>query len=75
MRLACFTRKLANKQYNAISRMITVKKEINAELRDGDFWAVIEEKRIFGVALYKKLESFKSIKTIFLGVKIKENKC
>ena len=55
--------------------VINFLKEKNAELRDGDFWAVIEEKRIFGVALYKKLESFKSIKTIFLGVKIKENKC
>ena len=50
-------------------------KEKKAQLRDGDFWAVIEEKRFMGVALYKKLESLQSTKTILLGVKIKENKC
>ena len=61
---------------NAARRdVIQFLKDKNANLRDGDFWAVVEEKRVLGVALYKKLESLNTTKTILLGVKIKENKC
>lgn len=59
---------------NAKRAVIKFLKDKNADLRDGDFWAVLEEKRVFGITIYKKMESFKSTKTILLGFKIKETK-
>ncbi len=47
-------------------------KQHNADIRDKDFWAVIEEKSLFGVAYYRVQESLHTIRTMLLGIKINE---
>lgn len=64
-------KKLIEDKNNARREVLNFLKEKNAFVRDGDFWAPIVEKRIFGVVYFRKEESLNSIRTKFLGFKFK----
>lgn len=48
-------------------------KSKNAQVRDKEFWAVINEIRIFGVSVYKEQISLKTVRKTLLGIKIEEH--
>lgn len=62
-------KKLIEDKNNARREVLNFLKEKNAPVRDGDFWAPIVEKRIFGVVYFRKEESLKAVRTKILGFK------
>ena len=57
---------------NARMAVLQFLKEQHADVEDGSYWAVQEEKRFLGVAWYKVLVSLKTRKTVLLGITIRE---
>ena len=57
---------------NARMAVLNFLKEQHADVEDGTYWAVQEEKRFFGIAWYKVLVSLKTKKVLLFGVVIKE---
>lgn len=58
---------------NARLEVLNFLKENNAQLRDGNFYAITKSFKIFGIPIYKKKESLHSAKHyIFSIIKIKE---
>lgn len=64
-------KKLIEDKNNARRDVLDFLKDKNADVRDGDFWAPIVEKRIFGVVYYRVEQSLKSKRVSVLGFKFK----
>lgn len=58
---------------NARMSVLEFLKAQNADIEDGSYWAVQDEKRFLGVAWYKVLVSLKSKKTLLFGFTINES--
>ncbi len=66
------SKKLTIDKNNAKRSVLNFLKEKNADIRDGDFWAIKKEKNIFGVSFYREEESLHTSRISVLGLKIKE---
>lgn len=65
-----------NDKNNARIEVLNFLKEKNAQIRDGDFFAVTKQTNIFGIPVYTKKESLRSARHyIFSFIKIKEKRC
>ena len=65
-------KQLIDHKNNARRSVLAFLKEKNAQIRDKDFWAVKNELRFCGIAIFRTAESLHTLSISILGIKLLE---